>query len=297
MFIPLLFLGRCIHLPLSDLASLPFTPFQRIYPHSRISFSIHFPGSSNQSPQLLPLCSATDDQGLVHMGKGTIGLNPFYHDGTIMSHGAMAGLLSVIISFTDAKSCEYPSFSSSSSLVDLPTLFLSFYHRRAVWDWYDLISKLAEWTWKTQCLSCCYGPPYPPVILNFCSLHVASSFLCLPHPPVFARTPSQLDPPHSFTVCPLPRRRLFIYSTFSYITSAPPNLPTPRRLFKVLMTVVLKDNHWMLYWLVTAMYPQFLITLDENDEEQDVTVRVGQAVNTVGLAGTRSGISGVSLWF
>jgi hypothetical protein len=51
----------------------------------------------------------------------------------------------------------------------------------------------------------------------------------------------------------------------------------------------------MLYWLVTAMYPQFLITLDENDEEKDVTVRVGQAVNTIGLAGTRSGISGVSL--
>lgn len=45
------------------------------------------------------------------------------------------------------------------------------------------------------------------------------------------------------------------------------------------------------------MYPQFLITLDENDEEQDVTVRVGQAVNTVGLAGTRSGISGVSVFF
>lgn len=40
------------------------------------------------------------------MGKGTIGINPFYHDGTIMSHGAMAGLLSVIISFTDAKSCK-----------------------------------------------------------------------------------------------------------------------------------------------------------------------------------------------
>jgi hypothetical protein len=41
------------------------------------------------------------------MGKGTIGLNPFYHDGTIMSHSAMAGLLSVIISFTDAKSCKF----------------------------------------------------------------------------------------------------------------------------------------------------------------------------------------------
>lgn len=42
------------------------------------------------------------------------------------------------------------------------------------------------------------------------------------------------------------------------------------------------------------MYPQFLITLDEESEEKAVTVRVGQAVNTVGLAGTRMGISGVS---
>lgn len=50
----------------------------------------------------------------------------------------------------------------------------------------------------------------------------------------------------------------------------------------------------MLYWLVTAMYPQFLITLDESLEEKAITVRVGQAVNTVGLAGTRMGISGVS---
>jgi hypothetical protein len=50
----------------------------------------------------------------------------------------------------------------------------------------------------------------------------------------------------------------------------------------------------MLYWLVTAMYPQFLITLDEKLEDKAVTVRVGQAVNTIGLAGTRSGISGVS---
>lgn len=49
----------------------------------------------------------------------------------------------------------------------------------------------------------------------------------------------------------------------------------------------------MLYWLSTAMFPQFLITLDEKSQEQAVTVRVGQAVNTVGLAGTRMGISGV----
>jgi hypothetical protein len=50
----------------------------------------------------------------------------------------------------------------------------------------------------------------------------------------------------------------------------------------------------MMYWLVTAMYPQFLITVDEQLEEKAITVRVGQAVNTVGLAGQRMGISGVS---
>jgi hypothetical protein len=60
------------------------------------------------------------------------------------------------------------------------------------------------------------------------------------------------------------------------------------------LAVVLGKHHWMLYWLVTAMYPQFLITLDEQLEDKAVTVRVGQAVNTIGLAGTRSGISGVS---
>jgi 26S proteasome regulatory subunit N1 len=53
----------------------------------------------------------------------------------------------------------------------------------------------------------------------------------------------------------------------------------------------------MLYWLVTAMYPQFLITMNEEIEEQAVTVRVGQAVNTIGQAGTRHGISGVSFPF
>jgi len=65
-------------------------------------------------------------------------------------------------------------------------------------------------------------------------------------------------------------------------------------LAKLTRPVVLGKHHWMLYWLVTAMYPQFLITLDETLEEKAVTVRVGQAVNTVGLAGTRMGISGVS---
>jgi hypothetical protein len=64
----------------------------------------------------------------------------------------------------------------------------------------------------------------------------------------------------------------------------------------VTMTVVLDKTHWMMYWLVTAMYPQFLITVDEELQEKAITVRVGQAVNTVGLAGQRMGISGVSLY-
>ncbi|OCF58861.1 26S proteasome regulatory subunit N1 [Kwoniella mangroviensis CBS 10435] len=99
-------------------------------------------------------------QGLVHMGKGTIGINPYFNDGQVMSRTAVAGLLATIVSFTDARK------------------------------------------------------------------------------------------------------------------------------------FVLDKHHWQLYWLVTAMYPQFLITLDEDLEEKPVTVRVGQAVNTIGLAGTRHGISG-----
>jgi 26S proteasome regulatory subunit N1 len=49
-------------------------------------------------------------QGLVHMGKGTIGVNPFWGDRSIMSRPAVAGLLAVLTAFTDAKACEslYP---------------------------------------------------------------------------------------------------------------------------------------------------------------------------------------------
>ena len=42
-------------------------------------------------------------QGLVHMGKGTIGINPFHTDRSLMSPVAVAGLLSTIVAFTDAK--------------------------------------------------------------------------------------------------------------------------------------------------------------------------------------------------
>jgi 26S proteasome regulatory subunit N1 len=114
------------------------------------------------------------------MGKGTIGINPFFADRNVLSPSAVAGLLSLLVSFTDAKSCTY-----------------------------------------------------------FEGRLLRSADACL-------------------------------------------------------LTVVLDKSHWMLYWIVTAMYPQFLITLNEQLEEQPVTVRVGQAVNTVGLAGQRMGISGVS---
>ncbi|KAJ7849310.1 26S proteasome regulatory complex non-ATPase subcomplex Rpn1 subunit [Mycena leptocephala] len=42
-------------------------------------------------------------QGLVHMGKGMIGLNPFFADRSIMSRPAMVGLLATLTAFTDAK--------------------------------------------------------------------------------------------------------------------------------------------------------------------------------------------------
>ncbi|KAF5336461.1 hypothetical protein D9611_006460 [Ephemerocybe angulata] len=99
-------------------------------------------------------------QGLVHMGKGTIGVNPFFSDRSIMSRPAVAGLLAVLTSFTDAKA------------------------------------------------------------------------------------------------------------------------------------FVLDKYHWMLYFLTPAMYPRFLITLNEDLNNVPVTVRVGQAIDVVGQAGKPRTISG-----
>ena len=45
-------------------------------------------------------------QGLVHMGKGALTINPFFCDREIMSRPAVAGLLTVLTAFTDAKSCK-----------------------------------------------------------------------------------------------------------------------------------------------------------------------------------------------
>jgi len=99
-------------------------------------------------------------QGLVHMGKGTIGLNPFHTDRFLMSPVAVAGLLSTLVAFTD-----------------------------------------------------CRG-------------------------------------------------------------------------------LILDKSHWMLYFLVMAMYPRFLITFDEEGEQIPISVRVGQAVDVIGQAGKPRTISG-----
>ncbi|KAI0312775.1 26S proteasome regulatory complex non-ATPase subcomplex Rpn1 subunit [Amylostereum chailletii] len=99
-------------------------------------------------------------QGLVHMGKGTIGINPFFMDRSVMSKTAVAGLLATFTAFTDAKA------------------------------------------------------------------------------------------------------------------------------------FILDKYHWMIYFLVTAMYPRFLISLDEELNPMPVTVRVGQAVDVVGQAGKPRTISG-----
>jgi 26S proteasome regulatory subunit N1 len=55
---------------------------------------------------------------------------------------------------------------------------------------------------------------------------------------------------------------------------------------------VLGDHHYLLYVLVTAMHPRFLITLDEDLKPLQVNVRVGQAVDVVGQAGRPKTITG-----
>jgi len=56
--------------------------------------------------------------------------------------------------------------------------------------------------------------------------------------------------------------------------------------------LVLDKAHWLLYCLVPAMYPRFLFTLDEEGKTLPVSVRVGQAVDVVGVAGKPRSIAG-----
>jgi 26S proteasome regulatory subunit N1 len=56
--------------------------------------------------------------------------------------------------------------------------------------------------------------------------------------------------------------------------------------------VVLDSHHYLLYFIVPAMRPRFLITLDEDLKPLPVSVRVGQAVDVVGQAGRPKTITG-----
>ncbi|KAJ5568557.1 hypothetical protein N7450_011043 [Penicillium hetheringtonii] len=55
---------------------------------------------------------------------------------------------------------------------------------------------------------------------------------------------------------------------------------------------ILAEHHYLLYFLITAMFPRFLITLDEDLQPLSVNVRVGQAVDVVGQAGRPKTITG-----
>jgi 26S proteasome regulatory subunit N1 len=55
---------------------------------------------------------------------------------------------------------------------------------------------------------------------------------------------------------------------------------------------ITEKDHYLLYFLVTAMYPRFLVTLDEDLKPLPVNVRVGQAVDVVGQAGRPKTITG-----
>lgn len=57
--------------------------------------------------------------------------------------------------------------------------------------------------------------------------------------------------------------------------------------------IILGKSHYLLYTLSTAMYPRWLVTLDEDMEVLSVTVRVGQAVDVIGKAGTPKTIAGI----
>lgn len=50
--------------------------------------------------------------------------------------------------------------------------------------------------------------------------------------------------------------------------------------------------HYLIYYLVNSLYPRMMFTLNENLENMSVSVRVGQAVDTVGQAGNPRRITG-----
>lgn len=59
-----------------------------------------------------------------------------------------------------------------------------------------------------------------------------------------------------------------------------------------LKSTLLDKSHYLLYYLTCAMNPRMLITVNEDLSWREITVRVGQAVETVGQAGKPKTITG-----
>lgn len=55
-------------------------------------------------------------QGLTHLGKGTLTLCPYHSDRQLMSQVAVAGLLTVLVSFLDVKNSELIFFHSAAHI-------------------------------------------------------------------------------------------------------------------------------------------------------------------------------------
>lgn len=60
--------------------------------------------ASYHSADTNPLMILRISQGLVHMGKGLMSLNPIYSHGFLINNVALAGLLISIMSFTEVES-------------------------------------------------------------------------------------------------------------------------------------------------------------------------------------------------
>lgn len=55
-------------------------------------------------------------QGLTHLGKGTLTLCPYHSDRQLMSQVAVAGLLTVLVSFLDVRNSKYWPLESGSTV-------------------------------------------------------------------------------------------------------------------------------------------------------------------------------------
>ena len=65
-------------------------------------------------------------QGMLHLGKGTVTLNPYHTDRQVLSRVSIAGLLPILIAMMDSHQCTFP-FLPKKKLSDL-LVILGNYH-------------------------------------------------------------------------------------------------------------------------------------------------------------------------